>query len=197
MGPRGPMGPMGPMGPGPMLTFVTLRGPWAQGPVVESYKKKTRILESYKRRTRILESYKRKHVFLKLIKGEHISLGGRSPVSGDVPQSPGTSPSRRGRPPSLGGRPPASGDVPQPLGTSPSLRETSRRARKTRFRPRTGSPRLRSGRYLGKWKPRPSGCLGTPKRTEKTKNPQKKTGETAVLGPAPQGPWGPWALGPC
>ena len=29
-GPKGgPMGPMGPMGPGPMLTYVTLRGPWA------------------------------------------------------------------------------------------------------------------------------------------------------------------------
>ena len=26
------LGPMGPMGPGPMLTYVTLRGPWALGP---------------------------------------------------------------------------------------------------------------------------------------------------------------------
>ena len=31
-GPGGPWGPMGPMGPGPMLTYVTLRGPWAHGP---------------------------------------------------------------------------------------------------------------------------------------------------------------------
>ena len=60
--------------------------------------------------------------------------------------------------------------------------------RKTRFRPRTGSPRLRSGRYLGKWKPRPSGCLGTPKRPENTKN-QSKNGRNGRFGPGP--PVGP------
>ena len=82
-GPFGPGPPPWALGPGPMLTYVTLRGPWALGPVVESYKRKTRILGSYKRKTRILESYiKKTHqsrgTFLNLIKGKHISLGGHS-----------------------------------------------------------------------------------------------------------------------
>ena len=36
MGVQGAQGARGPMGPGPMLTYVTLRGPWAQGPRARS-----------------------------------------------------------------------------------------------------------------------------------------------------------------